>query len=419
MAIMQLLFKNRTLLILGLTESISGIGDWITMMAVLAMLVFRSDGGLFESSGIFMAGLLPSLVSSPAAGWLVDRMNRKFLMIGSQILAGLVVSLLLFVDRVEMIYAVLAIEAVHLSIMAPARQSIIPDIVSREDLQRANALLQQLASLVKVFSPIIAGLVLSVLDPHQAIIFDVLSFFVTAGILFFLPAFIPRPSNTLISQNEVKNKPITQIFRQIPQLRVLFIAVFVAILAIIGFDVISSVYFRDILQQSEREYGFAIGLVGIGSLGAGLVILMRKKPSNPWVDLVYGYLLLALIPVSIWATSSFKSIEIAQFVVLAACLVGGVGNGFIHVQVGTLLQLLAPPNILGQISGWMQLVMIASQVIGLVFVPLLVPRHLTIPAYFGWTVLLFGILILFLCVQVFGKNRMDSNLISEETIVSD
>lgn len=415
---MQLLFKNRTLLILGLAESISGIGDWITMMAVLAMLVFRSDGGLFESSGIFMAGLLPSLVSSPAAGWLVDRMNRKSLMIGSQILAGLVVSLLLFVDRVEMIYAVLAIEAVIITIMAPARQSIIPDIVSRDDLPRANALLQQLAGLVKVFSPIIAGFALSIMDPHQAIIFDVLSFFVAAGILFFLPAFFPRSANTAISHNAVDKRSVALIFRQIPQLKVLFIAVFVAILAIIGFDVISSVYFRDVLHQSEREYGFAIGLVGIGSLGAGLVILMRKKPSNPWVDLVYGYLLLALIPVSIWATSSFKSIEIAQFVVLAACLVGGVGNGFIHVQVGTLLQLLAPPNILGQISGWMQSIMIASQVIGLVFVPLLVPRHLTIPAFFGWTVLLFGILILYLCVQVFGKNRMDSNLISDDTIVS-
>jgi hypothetical protein len=61
-------FKDRTLLIIGAAEMVSGIGDWITMMAVLAMLVFRGDGGVMSSSGIFLAGLLPTCFP---ARWLV------------------------------------------------------------------------------------------------------------------------------------------------------------------------------------------------------------------------------------------------------------------------------------------------------------------------------------------------------------
>ncbi len=74
------IFREKNLLILGLAESVSGIGDWITMMAVLAMLVFRGGGGVMESSGVFLAGLLPTLIVSPLAGWLVDRVNRRTLL---------------------------------------------------------------------------------------------------------------------------------------------------------------------------------------------------------------------------------------------------------------------------------------------------------------------------------------------------
>ncbi len=59
------LLKNRTLVTIGVAESISGIGDWITMMAIFAILVFRGTGGVAESSGIFMAGLLPTLAGQP------------------------------------------------------------------------------------------------------------------------------------------------------------------------------------------------------------------------------------------------------------------------------------------------------------------------------------------------------------------
>lgn len=83
------LLQHRALLILGFAESVSGIGNWITALAVFALIVFRGTDGVLESSGVLLAGLAPTLLCSPLAGWLCDRFDRKWLLIGGEVLSGL------------------------------------------------------------------------------------------------------------------------------------------------------------------------------------------------------------------------------------------------------------------------------------------------------------------------------------------
>jgi MFS family permease len=363
-----------------------------------------------ESSGVFLAGLLPTLFASPAAGWLVDHVNRKTLMIISQLLAGIIVSGLFFTDRVEVIYAILALEAVAISIMAPARQAVIPDLVPRDDLTRVNAFLQQLAGLVKVFAPVIAGMVLSVMTPQTAILFDVASFFLSAGILFLLPALPPRQAEKSAISENPQSTSILSVLRSIPQLQVLFFAVFVAIISIIGFDVISSIYFRDVLHQGEKEFGFSIGLVGIGSLIATMLLMLRKKKVNPWKDIMLGYALLAFIPIALVVAIYLPDVNHARVTVMLACLIGGVGNGLVHVQIGTLMQLLSPATILGQVGGWLQSVMVASQILGLLLTPILVPGLVSMSVYFGGTLVIMASLLIVLAIQIYGKSKINPDV---------
>jgi MFS family permease len=398
-------------MIIGAAESVSGIGDWITMMAVLAMLVFRGGGGVMASSGVFLAGLLPTLFVSPFAGWLVDRVNRKTLLIGSQLLAGIAVSGLFFTTRVEFIYALLAVEAIVLSVVTPTRQALVPDLVSREDLPKANAFLQQLAGLVKVFSPVIAGMVLSVMDPHIAIVFDVASFFLAAGVLAFLPSLPPHHMSKKQKDENRAANPLV-VLKKIPQLQLLFSAVFIAILAIVGFDVLSSVYTRDVLHQGEKVYGLAISLVGIGSLCATMLLMMRKNGANPWKDIVLGFSLLTVIPLALVIAYQFNDVLLAQYLLMTACLIGGIGNGLVHVQIGTIMQLVTPARILGQVGGWLQTVMVFGQLIGLLLTPALVPGLVSMQSYFAGMVFLMGVLILFLSWQIFGKSELTPDEVS-------
>lgn len=387
MSTIKNVLQNRTLLIIGVAESISQIGDWITMMAVFALVIFRGEGTVMQSSGIYLAGLLPTLLCAPLAGWLCDRFDRKKLMIASQLLSGVVVSGLIFVTRLEWVYVLLALEAVSVSVMAPARTAVIPGIVSPEDLTRANAFLQQLSSIIKIVSPMLAGAVLAVLNPHQAIILDVISFILSAVLLSRLPRLLPAHSSETSPNRETKGNGSLRVLGKIPLLQILFAATFLCILVVVGFDVLASVYLRDTLHQNEQFFGLVIGLVGVGTLAGTLMLMLRKGEGNPWRDLVIGILLLAVIPLSMVAAENWQGSPIMLVATLGGMLAGGVGNCLVLVQSGTLLQTLAPREILGQVSGIFQSILTAGQLIGIILVPLLVPGAVSIVNYFLLSIL--------------------------------
>ena len=105
---MKAILHNRSLLLLGLAESISNIGNWVTVMAIYAIVVFHGDGGVAESSAVMLAGLGPMLIFSPVAGWLSDRFDRKWLMISSQVLSALPIIAIIVAGPGPLIYLFLA-----------------------------------------------------------------------------------------------------------------------------------------------------------------------------------------------------------------------------------------------------------------------------------------------------------------------
>jgi DHA3 family macrolide efflux protein-like MFS transporter len=145
------------------------------MMAVLTLLVFRGGGGVPATSGVFLAGLVPVLVASPLAGRLVDRHDRRALLALSESLCGLAGVGLLLANSWAAIYGLLAVQALFSSAMMPARQAVVPQLVESDRLTPANAFLQQFAGFTKIAGPIVGGAVLAVLEPHVAILLDVVS----------------------------------------------------------------------------------------------------------------------------------------------------------------------------------------------------------------------------------------------------
>lgn len=399
MATNATLLKNRSLLTLGISESVSNTGNWITMMAVFALLVFRGNGTVTQSSGVFLAGLLPTLVISPVAGWLIDRFDRRILMIASEIISGVVISGLIFVQDMFWIYTLLALQAFSISPMTPARQAVMPDLVNRDQLTRANAFLQQLAGIIKIGAPMIAGAILAVLSPHQAIILDVISFGLSALILSRLPALPPHAPVATEAHPSMNRKQssekITSVLRRLPTLRLMFISVFFSITLIIGLDVLSPVYIRDVLHGNESFFGLMIGMVGMGTLIISVFLMTYRGKRNLWHDVLTGLLLLALIPAVMALVTQVTNMTTARVIVIAGAFLGGIGNGLLSIQAGTLLQILPPPDLLGRVSGVFQSTAVAGQLVGILVPPFLVPSLLSIGMYFGISALLLvGLVIL-------------------------
>ncbi len=378
---MKQVIHNRPIVILGVAESISGIGNWITAMAIFALIIFRGDGTIAQSSGIFLAALLPSLLFSPLAGMLADRVDRKRLMMASEFLAGLAVLALIFARPIELMYLLLALEAAFGTLLLPARQAAIADLVDRDDLTRANALLGQLSGIIKIGAPILAGTLLLVLSPQAAMALDVISFAFSVVILSRLPALPPRRSG-LAPADSRRPSPLAAL-RGSPQMSLLFAVAFLVTFVIMGFDVLSSIYTRDVLAGNEGLFGLLIGLIGAGTVVATTGLLLNKGKQNPWRDMLVGLALLATIPGFLMLASLAHTLLWAQLLAVIGCLIGGVGNGLVVVQSSTLLQLLAPPELLGRLGGLLQSTFVAGQLVAIFATPFVVPERVSISMYFG------------------------------------
>lgn len=380
--------KNRSLVILGFAESVSGMGSWITGLAVFSLIIFRGDGNVVQSSGILLASLLPMLLFSPVAGNLVDRFDRRRLMIASELLAGVAVAGLIFVQNLWLIYLLLALQSIFNTIMMPARQAVVPDLVAREDLTSANAFLQQLAGLIKVFAPIIAGAMLAVFNPHSVIVFDVISYALSAVILTRLPALPPRPQATTASAasetpQAAATTGFTALLRTVPGLRLIFLSTFLVTVAIIGFDVLSAIFTRDVLQGSEGIFGLLIGLIGLGTVVGAAGLMMSKRERNLWADVAGGLLLLTLLAAAVALGAWVGNPTFATVILAGGCLLAGLGMGVMHVQIATLIQILTPAALLGRAGGMYQTIAVAGQITGILLTPLLVPGLLSVAQFFG------------------------------------
>ena len=386
---MKRIFKSRALLIIGASQAVSGIGNWISVVAVFALIVFYNKGGVTQASWLLLAALAPTILCSPLAGWCSDRFDRKWLMILSEFCSGLAVLGIVLSRRVEFIYGLLVIQSCFGALMIPASQSALPSLVGEEDLTRANAFLQQLTSIIKIGGPLFAGALLAVLRPQQAMILDVISFGLSVLILSLLPALPPVKKAKLVEEvpeKEIATPATSTVFnalRASGPLRLLFVVGFFLVVIVGNFDLLGIVFIRDVLRQQASFFGLLVGIVGIGMAASSSWLLLRKGEANHWRELMTGNLFLALLAGSIWLASVLATPGLGAITVIVGCLFGGLGISLVNVQMGTLLQLLSPRDVLGRLSGLLQSALAVGNILALLVTPLFVPAYISTGLFMG------------------------------------
>lgn len=146
-----------------------------------------------------IAALLPQVFIGPFAGALVDRWNRKTVMMVADSLIALSILLLAFmfsVDRVEVwhIYAVMMFRAAGGAFQWPAMQASTSMMVQRENLSRVAGLNQSLQGIVAISAPPLGALLLSVISIEYVLAIDVLTAVFAVGPLIFIN--VPQPEHT-------------------------------------------------------------------------------------------------------------------------------------------------------------------------------------------------------------------------------
>ena len=200
----SILKHNRNFRLLYIGQTISQLGDWFNAVAVYALLLDLT-GSATAVAWMMIVQFLPVAIFGPLAGVIVDRVNRRRLMIATDLVRGALIFTLLLIrrpDQVWIAYVVMAVAVGAQAFFEPARTATIPNVTAPEDLLAANALSSATWSAMLALGASIGGLVTALAGRNAAFVVNALSFFASA---FFIartqydatPAAAPKPEGWL------------------------------------------------------------------------------------------------------------------------------------------------------------------------------------------------------------------------------
>ena len=173
----------RKFILLWAGELISSIGGGLTSFG-LGVYIFQQTGSAANMALITLLGFLPTLLLSVPAGALADRYDRRLLMmIGDGCSAlGIVFILVCMMNggaSLAQICVGVLISSVFSALLEPAFRATITDLLTREEFSRASGLVSLAGSARYLFSPILAGFLLTVSDVKLLLVIDICTFFLT------------------------------------------------------------------------------------------------------------------------------------------------------------------------------------------------------------------------------------------------
>lgn len=194
------LMKNRNFLLLIFCKFISLTGDEVQSFA-LSLYVLQITGSAIKFASVMAAAVIPRLIIGPICGVFADWFDRKKLMIILDIINGVVVISLVFVYKINgylsmgYIYAAVIILAVLKKFYNSAASAVMPTIVEKENRLKANSINATNSFIPEVIGPLISGIAIGFFGIGYIILFNGISFFVSA----LIEVFIKIPKNNVKS----------------------------------------------------------------------------------------------------------------------------------------------------------------------------------------------------------------------------
>jgi len=278
------------------SQLVSLIGTWMQSVAQ-GWLMHRLTGSPLMLGLLGFAQFLPVLLFSLFAGVLVDRFDRRRLLLVTQSLAMVqsVALAVLVTFGVAQPWMVLALAFVFGTINAfdlPTRQSLVFDLVGREDLSNGIALNSAAFNAARIVGPALAGLLVAGVGEAGCFWLNAVSYLaVLAGLLK-----MRLPARTVSTGGQVMVR-LTEGVRYVWGQRGLRdLLLLLGLMGGFGFqyNTLLPVYAQSILHAGPREYGVLVSAFGVGSILAALLMTRRLSRWDLRRNLLVGLVIAGL-----------------------------------------------------------------------------------------------------------------------------
>lgn len=278
-------------------QTISLVGTWMTRIAT-AWLVYRLTGSALLLGTISFAGQIPTFLLAPFAGVIVDRSNRRHVLIWTQTLAmvqSLALAALTLAHRIT-IAEILALSVFQGLINAfdmPGRQSFMVQMVEdRNDLSNAIAINSSMVNVARLVGPSLAGMVIAVSSEGWCFLIDGISYIavIVSLLMMRVPVADLRRATTSMVEQMREGWTYVAGFTPIRTILLLF-----ALISLMGmpFMVLMPVFAGRVLHGGAHTLGFLMGAAGAGALVSAFSLVMRRSVRGltkmiPIAALVFG-----------------------------------------------------------------------------------------------------------------------------------
>jgi MFS family permease len=355
-----LLRRNFALLWSG--QTISMIGDWV-LFITLPFYVYQLTGSTLATGAMFLAMVLPRALFGSLAGVFVDRWNRKWTMISADLARAVLMLFLIFLHSREQIWLVYVIGALETTIslfFTPARNSLLPDLVEKEQLIAANSLDSISDNLTRILGPAIGGTLFALLGGFSSVaIIDSASYLFSALLIVLIR--VPASAREYAVSETSNTKAISSagekwlaVWREwieglsiVKNDRIIWGIFLVMGLLVFGdgpLTVAITPFVKDILHGDSATLGLLMTVRGAGGLLGGFVTGWLGKYVRASYLIMIG---MFGAGASIIVMVLFPSIPLT----LTLLVIGGILIMFTLISVQTLLQQSVSEAYRGRIFG--------------------------------------------------------------------
>ncbi|MEM7725487.1 MAG: MFS transporter [Cyanobacteria bacterium P01_A01_bin.45] len=365
--------KNRNFLLVWIGQIICQLADKIFFVLAIALLVkYPIPPGIEDTrrANLFLAFTLPAILLGSVGGIIVDRFPKKPIMIGSDLLRGLLTIAIPFLPRQFAILLLITfVNSVVVQFFAPAEQAAIPILVKRQNLMAANALFTS-----TMMGAIIVGFGIggNLLSFGESFIGEKYGQEFIVGALYLISSLIKIPVR-LRENKEKKNTSVNPLvefkdsLRYLKKNRLVLNALLqlTALYCVFAALVALTIRLTQEFGLEEKQFGFFLAAAGVGIVsGAGILGHWGDKFHHKPLPL-FGFLSMGFVLGVFTLTHNL-------FFALCLSALLGVGAAMIAVPMQTLVQQQTPPEMHGRVFGFQNhLVNIALSA------PLLITERLT------------------------------------------
>ncbi len=341
----RVLQAHRNFRLFWIGQTVSLIGTWMQQVGQGWLALELSDSALVVGL-VSAAGSLPILLFSLYAGVIVDRRDKLHLVMIAQILLSVEAVILWWLVwsgriTIPVLVGLAAINGLISAVEIPARQSLIVDLVGREDVVDAIALNSGGFNLARIVGPSIAAAVIASVGLAWCFGINALSYIAVIGCLaaIHLPKFVPAEKIVAAREGFMEGMSYIRSRRDITGIMGV-----IAVYSIFGLQYLTMmpVIARDVLHTGAGGYGFLVTLVGVGALSGALALAAlsaRVRRGRMFVAsaLSFAALLLVFSFVRVTALAGLLLV----FIGLTMMINGALANG--------MLQSIVPDELRGRV----------------------------------------------------------------------